>query len=523
VSRSVPPVADGGDGATHADDGAARDDDRPRRAPSGAASRFGAGLARRATPGPVRGRWAASLAVVAVVAVMAVIASGFAAPAPAPAPASFDGVPIPPAGAYSSSAFCSSAAGTAAIDTIYLSNSTAKAVSGVMTTVGTPSAAGALPTRRRPVTVPAGGSAALNPAQGLPAGDNASTFVFAGGGVVANQVVSGGGGWSTAPCASQTSAQWSFAGGSTVPGNTLSLALYNPASTEAVVNVSFLTTTGRQTPQSYQGIVVPPGQEVVENVGDFVQDASAIATLVTAQSGALVSNEFQQWGTGPAGGLSLQLGAPVLSTTWRFAQTTVVTGTSVGFTMANPSEGPITASIAVGLSSGTVVPRQMTIPPLSTAVFDASTDSGLPRQVPFSVVVTAPTPMVVGRTVQAGSTATPPLWGGSAGTVTVADHWMVPGPGVLHAPGTPGATVATLAVANPGTVPAQVTVTRQDGTRVAMTFTVGPGSLAVLGPKQVGGLSAFVVTSSSPVNVEEDSSPSGAPGIVSSTGFPFTG
>ncbi len=52
-------------------------------------------------------------------------------------------------------------------------------------------------------------------------------------------------------------------------------------------------------------------------------------------------------------------------------------------------------------------------------------------------------------------------------------------------------------------------------------FAVAPGQLAVLGSKQVGGLSSLVVSSSQPVNVEEDSGPSGAPGVVSSAGFPL--
>ena len=54
-------------------------------------------------------------------------------------------------------------------------------------------------------------------------------------------------------------------------------------------------------------------------------------------------------------------------------------------------------------------------------------------------------------------------------------------------------------------------------------FTVAPGRLVVLGLKLVGGLSDFSVLSSVPVNVEEDSRPAGAPGVVSSTGFPFGG
>jgi len=50
---------------------------------------------------------------------------------------------------------------------------------------------------------------------------------------------------------------------------------------------------------------------------------------------------------------------------------------------------------------------------------------------------------------------------------------------------------------------------------------VPPGGVVVLGPKRVGGLLLLTVVSSQPVNVEEDAVPAGAPGVVSSTGFPL--
>ena len=68
--------------------------------------------------------------------------------------------------------------------------------------------------------------------------------------MVASQVVPGANGWSTAPCASRIASQWAFAGGSTTTGNTLTLSLYNPTATEAVVNVSFLTGQGSTRPSS---------------------------------------------------------------------------------------------------------------------------------------------------------------------------------------------------------------------------------------------------------------------------------
>jgi hypothetical protein len=183
----------------------------------------------------------------------------------------------------------------------------------------------------------------------------------------------------------------------------------------------------------------------------------------------------------------------------------------------------VTGTISPGLSSGSVVPRRVSIPPLSMVDFSASGSAGLPHQVPYSLTVDSSGPVVVGRSVSAGPGSPAPQWGSSAGTTAVATHWLVPGPGVAAVPGTAHAAIKSLAVANPGSSPAQVTVTTlRSGHRVA-TFTVAPGRLVVLGPKLVGGLSDFSVLSSAPVDVEEDSRPSGASGVVSSTGFPFAG
>ncbi len=390
---------------------------------------------RRPSRRPVRGRWTAVIVVVALVAGIGLVSAAFPAPAAAPGPGSADGVPVPPAEATSSSAFCPAATGTAAVTTVYLTNSTTRAVAGIMTSVGPVGRHGASTMVHRTVVVPPLGTAAVDPSTGLAKGSNASSFTFAGGGVVANQVVSGPLGWSTAPCASRTATQWAFAGGSTSAGNNLALALFDPAAPASVVNITFLTKSGLVTPQAYQGLVIPPGRLVVENIGAYVQRASDIATFVSAQAGALVSSEFQQTSVGGGGGLSLRLGSPGLSTVWRFAQTTAGVGSAVSFHLANPSTRTVSATIAPGLSSGTVIPRRVSVPPLSIVDFSASGTAGLPHQIPYSLIIDSSGPIVVGRSVFAGGRAPPPAWGSSAGTVTVATRWLIPGPGVYRAPG----------------------------------------------------------------------------------------
>ena len=490
----------------------------------GAAQATTPGLrARRPSVPPAQGRWAVIISVAVVVVGIAIIAALDPVSSSNPAPTPTDAVPVAPAGAVSSSAFCAAGAGTAAATTIYLTNSTAKVVTGTMTTIGPAASGAAVPTVHTPVAVPAHGTAAINPATGLPAGNNASSFVFAGGGVVVTQVVSGPNGWSTAPCASVTSGSWSFAGGSTTTGDTLTLTLFNPTATGAVVSISFLTTTGVVTPQAYQGLVVPAGSMVEENVGDFVQAQAAIATSVTALSGSLVSTEFQQWSSGANGGLSLRLGSPALSEVWRFAQTTNTAKATIDFYLANPATTPVDATATFGLSSGSVLPRHIVLPPLSLTVFTASGTAGLPQQVPFATTFSATAPIVVGRSVQAAAGASPPVWGASSGTVSVGRHWLVPAPGTATAPGTANAAVNSLAVADPGQGPAAVTITPLGATRPIAMVTLAPGHLVVLDGKNLGTLATLVVTSSEPVNVEEDNGPSGAAGIVSSTGFQLTG
>lgn len=482
---------------------------------------------RRRPHGPVRGRSAALASVAVIVVGVTLVSAALPVPSAVPAPGPTDGVAIAPADAQTSSTFCSAGTGTAAASTIYLTNTTSKVVDGEMNTVGPAGGSGPVPTSRRTVEVPPLGSAAVNPSIGMPAGSTASSFVFAGGGVAADQVVSGPGGWSTAPCASRVSGQWTFAGGSTTSGNALTLSLFDPTAAQVVVNVSFLTASGVITPQAYQGLTVLPGQLAVENVGDFVQNEPDIATFVTAESGTLVADELQQWSSGPTGGISVRLGSPGPSTTWRFAQTAVTEGSTLSFSLANPGSSPVTARFSLGLPSASVVPQSVVVPSLSIVAFKASGVVGWPKTTPYSVTVDATAPIVVGRSVLAATGATPPVWGSSSGTVVEAAHWLMPGPGVPNAPGVAGATVRSLAVANPGQAAVRVVVAAFGRVRPVAVLTVGPGAMAVLGADQVGGidggLATFSVSASQPVVVEIDDGPTGARGVVSSSGFPFGG
>jgi len=476
---------------------------------------------RRGRLAPVRGRTAAVVAIVAVVAGAGLVNAAAPAPTPPPAPVGFDGLAIAPADASSSSLFCAmgagGGAGAGATGVVVLTNTTTSAAQGVMTTVR---AGGAAPVRRT-IVVPPLGQTDVIPAAGLPDGVTAASFTFRGGGVSAMAVVGGAAGWSTAECPTRVASSWYIPGGGTADGP-LSLSLFNPTAATTVVYLTFLTTSGAVlVPQKYQGIVVPPEQVVTESLGDYVQGQSVVTTLVQASSGSLVATELHR-PTGPAGaGLSLLAGVPDRSTTWRFGQTTALAGGTVDLVLANPSAGPATAQVSVGLPSATVLPRTVAVAGRGMAVLRVSSLPGWPLGAPYAITVRSTVPLVVGRTVAAPPGAPAPRTGAGPATSSTARSWLVVGPGKPDNPVVAGATIASLAVANPGNEVAEVQVSAlTSGARVA-TVQVAPHSLAVLGSKIVGGRQPLVVTSSVAVVIEGDYGPTGAPGIAYTSGVPL--
>ena len=388
-----------------------------------------------------------------------------------------------------------------------------------MTTVGT---SGGTPVTRA-VVVPALGTVEVNPGARLPPGGSASTFTFVGGGVTGTATISSPQGWSTAPCSSEVSSQWDFVGGSTNSG-LLDLSLYNPTAAPSVVDTTFLTTDGNVLdPQSYQGVSLAPGELTIESVGAYVQGQSVVATLVQAQSGNLVATELDQLAVSSGTGLALVNGTPGPSATWRFAQTTAVQGGSVAIAVANPGSSPVTADVTVGIPGASVEPHVIQVPAQTVAMFQASQVAGWPLGSPYALTVTASGPVVVGRIVSGPAGATAPQAGISPGVTTTSASWLVSGPGTPGNVPDTGAGITSLAVADPGASPVDVSVVRLGGHHPVAMARIGGHGVVVFSTASVGGLTPLVVGASAPVSVEADYGPSGAPGVVASSGFPIGG
>jgi len=363
---------------------------------------------------------------VPVVLVLMALVAGLVGTATIPAAPTAAASVVAPVPSQSSTWFCtgggSSGPATVAIEIL---NTADRSVTGTVHTVDAEGASG-----QRSVTVPPHRQVTVLPGT-TPAGRGlGSTVELAGGGVAVTQVVHGAAGWSQAPCTTYPGDRWLFPVGETTAGNTLTVSLYNPASTTAVADLAFLTPGGAQAPQSFQGIVIPPGAVTVRNVGAYVQDDAEVATSVTVRSGVLVATELEQHGQT---GLALLGGSPEPSSRWNIGRSVNVTNGSVRMYLANP--GPTTArvTVSVQLPTGALTPVRTALAPETVADVDLGALPTIPIRVGYltRVRVRRGSGIVVGRVVTEPAGG-PGSWGASPGIDellgTHTSAWVLPAP-----------------------------------------------------------------------------------------------
>jgi len=443
----------------------------------------------------------------------------------APAVTALSTLRVAPAAKTESSAwFCAGGSGAqgGAPATIVLTNAGHHPVHGTLTAVSALAAGASQP---RPwagahslsLTVPTDSQVAVGADQLGSTGLVAAAVVLDGGGVAVSESVQSPLGWSMAPCAPSTGTDWYFAHGATVQGGGLILSLFNPAATDAVVNISLVSATaGYLAPAAYQGIDIAPGSLVTENIGDHLADDPAVATEVSTLSGAIVATELQSVGTPGDGGISLTLGSPAAASQWVFPQSTGIPQGSDTFHVLNPTTSPAVVSVAIGLSQGAgAEPLAMHVPAQSVVTLTAQSQTRIPTGVPYSLVFSSTgAGIVVSREVAApaGSPAGVPEVGEVSGVPGGSTRWVLP---AVVAPGT-GAWA--FAVVDLGTKAATVKLVTPSGRPIAgqPARRVEPGSPLVIGPLPGApfGTVPFEVIASRPVAVELDAAPVAVPGAV---------
>lgn len=494
-------------------------------------------------PTPRRGGSPVKVGVVAVVLLVAVGAGIIDRVVPRPAPPAAAPVPlssVAPVSVESSAWYCAGGTPTgsaaAAIELVNTTSRPAQAVISAVSDTGVRDRVG--------VRIPADAQVSEAPGDLVKGNFVAATVEVDGGGVLVTESVSGSDGWSEASCSRSTASTWYFASGSTVNGGTLAVSLYNPTSTEAVVDMSFVTPAGVAQPQPFQGIVIPPGSLAVEEVDRYVQDARSVSTIVSARAGSVVASALQTVSTNGSRGLSLRLGSPELARLWSVPRSIDLTGGLTSLSIFNPTGVTERVTVTVRPFRSPPAPFTEVLAPQSAWVLETSSETRIPNGIPFSATVRVRSGpgVVVDRSIVAPGSFSGPQFGSATALAVGAE----PGAdaGALSAPGTaaravvPGAAVEGLDLLNPGTGTIGATLWALEGpsgvVRVGKVA-VGPGasvslgSAASLGVRALPGLDRLgrvplvVVATGGPLLVMEDLSPSATPGIVSLAGAGATG
>lgn len=424
-------------------------------------------------------------------------------------------------GPGSSSWFCAGGSGRAAsaAETVVVTNPTAALVRGRLTAV--PSSGRSVSVA---ISVAPGGVSTVVPADLVRASWVSAVIVLDRAGVGVVETVHSPLGWTEAPCASSTASQWYFTGLSTAGSDGVALSILNPSVTPAVVDTTIATAVGKTLqPSPYQGVSVPPGSLVTEYLSDHDQNDPSAAVSVTAVSGSVVAATLQSF-TAPSGA-SLQLGAPVASTHWAFAQSERVAGGQVAYHLYDPGRRAAHVVVHMGFAGGTAVPLALTVPAGQQATLQARAEPRLPVGSPYAISFdsTGGAGIVVGRDVRSPPGGGSPQRGASPGTAVSSAQWLLP---PLTAP---ASTPWSLAVEDLSAGPVTFSVRAASGSTQAPV----PGLIGVrVTPQQpfvttsvpapVGAVPVEIVASG-PVAVELDPEPVAAPGVTVDPALPIGG
>lgn len=152
------------------------------------------------------------------------------------------------------------------------------------------------------------------------------------------------------PCARAAGRDWYFAGGTTVRGAQEWLTLFNPFGQDAIVDISFLTSSSREQPAETQALAVPRRSRVSIPVHDQVLREERLATEVHSRIGRVVAERTLVFdGTDTRKGLAVSLGVHGPATRWWLPVGDAETGTAQSISIANFSAHAAQLDLIVSL------------------------------------------------------------------------------------------------------------------------------------------------------------------------------
>ena len=192
-------------------------------------------------------------------------------------------------------------------------------------------------------------------------------------------------------CASDASTNWVVTSGSTIPGSSLQLVVFNPFPDFATVDIDFVSEVGTRTPEDLIGLTIPSRASRVVDVGEVVAASENISSFVRVRSGRVVVEGIQLFdGTGAPQGLSVISGAPTPANEWTFAGVTPAAGPA-GLAVVNPNDTEVQVDIEVFPAGAErfVEPFQVILQPGQNDVVDLVAEGRLAGVSSFSLVARA--------------------------------------------------------------------------------------------------------------------------------------
>jgi hypothetical protein len=298
------------------------------------------------------------------------------------------------------------------------------------------------------------------------------------------------------------------------------VALMNPFGDDAIVDFTFLTSSGVQAPDIARAVVVARHSRVSVPLHDILRDQDLFGFQIHARIGRVVAEQsiFLPASTGSTG-LATSLGATGFASTWRVPSGDAETGAAANLAVANFTNAATGADIRVIPDQGLPpVATKVSVPSMSVSLVDVG--KNVPAGTGYSVTIStgrrspvvaefvqswAPPVTVPGFTTALAAATTARAWAFAVGRLDATGDTqlaamnpsrrsvtvdLLSGAGgrlgpVSSARVAPGHR-ATFPLGSAGVAPDQVVVLRADGPIVAGRLALGAAAAVSLGFPQLG-------------------------------------
>ena len=203
----------------------------------------------------------------------------------------------------------------------------------------------------------------------------------------------------TAPCATQPSAVWNFAAGTTVRGVEDWVVLFNPFGDDAVVDMSFFTDGGFERPDKLQGLTIPRRSRVAVAVHQYVRRQQSVATTIAARTGRVVAQQTVVFGPDSnRSGETRSIGAVAPAQEWVFPSGRTAAGSVRTLALSNPGDLDAEVDVSVAPAADLAIePATVQVPRRGVANVQIGACGALqppdcipvPPNVAYSMAVTA--------------------------------------------------------------------------------------------------------------------------------------